>query len=180
MSDAMTALATVTLLPPQGMVTLRADLGDATVRAAIETATGHAVPDTRSITGTGEAGLGWMSPDELMVFTDREAAPALAGSLAEALAGQHHLALDVSDARAVFLVEGPGVREVIAKLCPVDMAPGVFGPGELRRTRLAQVAAAFWMESETRLRLVCFRSVARYAEDVLTNAARPGTAVGLF
>jgi hypothetical protein len=36
------------------------------------------------------------------------------------------------------------------------------------------------MESETRLRLVCFRSVARYAEDVLTNAARPGTAVGLF
>ena len=163
-----------------GMITLRGDLGDGTLQQAATGVTGVAFPGRREARLAEGRGLLWMSPDEILVLVPHADAPGAADTLARALQGTHHLVAEVSDARAVFLVEGPGVREVIAKLCPVDMAPGAFGPGELRRTRLAQIAAAFWMESETRLRLVCFRSVARYAEDVLTNAARPGTAVGLF
>ena len=35
----------------------------------------------------------------------------------------------MSDARAVFQVSGPSAREVMAKLCPVDLSPEAFKPG---------------------------------------------------
>jgi sarcosine oxidase subunit gamma len=88
--------------------------------------------------------------------------------------------VEVSDARAVFDVIGPHVREVLAKLAPVDLAPGVFEPGEMRRTRLAQVAAAFWMTGPDSFRVIAFQSVAQYVEDLLKTAAKPGTQVGYF
>jgi sarcosine oxidase subunit gamma len=62
----------------------------------------------------------------------------------------------------------------------VDMAPGAFGPGQFRRTRLAQIPAAIWMQDEGVMQIVCFRSVAQYAFDLLKNAATPGSEVGLF
>jgi hypothetical protein len=77
---------------------------------------------------------------------------AAVAALLAALAGKHHLVADVSDARAVFTITGDGAREVLAKCCPVDVAPGVFGPGEVRRTRAAQVAAAVWMSVTIRSR----------------------------
>jgi sarcosine oxidase subunit gamma len=68
----------------------------------------------------------------------------------------------------------------MAKLCPVDLAPGSFGPGQIRRTRLAQVPAALWMDSDDSFRIVCFRSVAQYVFDVLRTAANSQSAVGAF
>lgn len=169
---------TVRALPPQGMVSVRADLsaeGEGPAMALLD-ALGAEMPDRRGI-AEGREGrwLAWMSPDEAMIFCGHEEARALAPALAEALGDQHVLVADVSDARAVFELEGEAVREVIAKLAPVDM--DAFGPGEIRRTRLAQVPAAFWMPEEGRLRLVCFRSVARYVFDLLATAARPGREV---
>ena len=77
----------------------------------------------------------------------------------------------------MFRVSGPGAREVIAKVMPVDMA--AFGAGEIRRSRLAQVAAAIWMDGEA-VEIVCFRSVAQYVFDVLKVSAAQGSEVGLF
>ena len=159
----------------QGMVTLRGDLSAAGLQSAVEAATAQDMPGQREILGGLGSGVAWMSPDELMVFCDANKAGDLAGLLGDALRGQHHLAVDVSSARAVFAIEGQGAREVLAKLCPVDMAR--FTPGEIRRTRLAQVPAAFWMADATTLHLVCFRSVAQYAFDLLANAAE--TPLGL-
>ena len=78
----------------------------------------------------------------------------------------------VSDARAVFRIEGTKADQVLAKLSPVDFA--TLGPKELRRTRAAQVAAAFWRD-ETGYTLVCFRSVAAYVMGLLTHSAMPGS-----
>ena len=97
-----------------------------------------------------------------------------------ALSGTHHLAVDVSDARAVFRIAGPQVREVLAKLCPVDLSPAVFQPGDLRRTRAAQVAAALWISGPDEFTLVSFRSVAGYVFDLLKTVSMPGSEVGLF
>ncbi len=49
-------------------------------------------------------------------------------------------------------------------------------PGELRRSRTAQVAAAFW-QADGGYTLVCFRSVAGYVMGLLTHAAAPGSAL---
>lgn len=187
MSDAVSALpgavfkgyCTVSEAGRIGMVTLRGDLADAGFAKAVKQVTGLDLPERREIVGDGPR-LAWMSPDELLLFCAADDAPGQAAALTEALAGQHALAVDVSDARAVFRVEGAACREVIAKLSPAAVAPGAFGPGEMRRTRLAQVPAAFHMPDETTFEVIAFRSVARYVFDLLSNAARPGSEVGHF
>lgn len=188
MSDAVSALGGATYkgyctlrdAGPTGMVTIRGDLGAAAFGKAVKSATGCALPKPRGIVAQGGRRLAWMSPDELLLICDHAEAPGLAAGLAEALKGQHALAVDVSDARAVFRLEGALCREVIAKLSPANLAPAAFGPGEMRRTRLAQVAGAFHMPDAESFEIVVFRSVARYAWDLIANAARPGGEVGLF
>ncbi len=191
MSESVSALAgaaysgycTVTEAGRVGMVTIRGDLDDAAFALAVKTATGLDLPGQGAIVGE-DAGeglkLAWMSPDELLLLCDAQAAPGQASALALALEGSHALAVDVTDARAVFRVAGAAVREVMAKLTPADVAPGAFGPGRMRRTRLGQVPAAFRMADETTFEVIAFRSVALYVFDLLSNAARPGSEVGLF
>jgi sarcosine oxidase subunit gamma len=159
----------------RGMVTLRADLGEAKVRKAVKAAVGVGVPDTRRAALSAGRGALWMSPDELLLVLPHGEAGAAAAALSRALDGVHHLAVEVSDARAVFRLTGDlaDLREVLARLTPADVSPGGFGEGEVRRTRVGQVAAAFWIE-EGGITLVAFRSVARYVFDLLSNAAASG------
>ena len=164
-----------------GMVTVRADLGEAGVQQALASA-GAEVP------GQGEARSGndistlWMSPDELMVICPHDAADAQVSALAAALGATHSLVLNVSDARAVFKLTGDGraIREALAKLSPADLRPASLPPGRVRRTRVAQVPAAFWFTDDNEALLLCFRSVADYVFGLLSNAAAPGSEVGHF
>ena len=166
----------VSRVDPRGMVTLRGDL--AALAGAVRAVTGCAVPEPRRVVLDGERGVAWMSPDELMLFVAPGAAAAAVEEIEAALAGVHHLAVDVSDARAVFRLEGAGAREVLAKGAPVDLAPAAFGVGDFRRTRLGQVAAAFWMPEAEVFELMCFRSVAGFVGAWLANAARAGSLPG--
>jgi sarcosine oxidase subunit gamma len=167
-------------VPGLGMVTLRGTLAAPEFAGAVRDALGLAVPDPRGITGDDAGALAWMSPDEaLLICPAAEVAARIAG-LEAALAGQFASVVDVSDARAMFEVAGPGAREVLAKLTPMDLHPDRFGPGEMRRTRLAQVPAALWMPEPDRIRLICFRSVEVYVSDLLRLSAAPGGAVRVF
>ena len=167
-------LAWVREAPLQGMVTLRGDLSDAAVVEPISQVTGCPLPGQRAIVQAGSSALAWMSPDELLLLVSYAEADATVVALDAALTGQHALAVNVSDARAVFQIGGPGAREVLARLCPVDLSLAAFSTGETRRTRLAQVPAAFWVDEADTFTLVCFRSVARYVFDLLRNAAANG------
>jgi sarcosine oxidase, subunit gamma len=159
---------------PLGMITLRAKSDCAGLDAAIFAATGCARPDTRQIVQQDDRAAGWMSPDEyLLVMAYDDTATALA-AIDQAMAGQHYLASDVSDARAVFDIIGAG-EQVLAKLSPVDFDK--LGATELRRTRTAQVAAAFWQTGAGNYRLVCFRSVADYVMGLLSHSAMSGSAL---
>lgn len=159
-----------------GMVTLRADLASAA--RAVTRVTGATMPGARHITEGQGCRVAWMSPDELLILCDPAQARKLAFDLTEALTGQHHLALDVSDARAMIALSGdPGpLRDVLAKITPANIAS--LHPGEIRRTRLQQVVGAIWFESQTEARVICFRSVAVYVFDLLAMSARKGGAVG--
>lgn len=160
--------ATIREIGPLGMISLRAK-GLKSLDKAIKSVTGTKTPAQRRIEINGDRACGWMSPDEyLLIVPYAEVADALA-KLTKALAGDHHLAVDVSDARAVFRVEGDKATDVLCKLSPVDFDR--LETGELRRTRAAQVAAAMWMQDGS-FTVVCFRSVARYVFDLLANAAR--------
>ena len=174
-SSGMVTLAEAGL---KGMITLRGDLADPRLAAALNAELGCTVPARRRLAaGAGGSAL-WMSPDELLLITDHARAGALVAALESALAGGFFTLADVSDARAVFTLEGAQARDVLAKICPVDFSD--FEPGEVRRTRAAQVAAALWRASEDEFTLVCFRSVAQYMWDLLETVSRPGGEVGLY
>ncbi|MFV0473474.1 MAG: sarcosine oxidase subunit gamma [Pikeienuella sp.] len=167
-------------LGPLGMLTIRGDLSDPGFRAAVESVAGFAVPGVRRFVEGPGGGLGWMSPDELLLVTSYDAASGLAARLRAALDGRHHLVADVSDARAAFRIEGEGARELIATGAPVDLSPAVFGPGDLRRSRLGQVAAAFWLGADGAFTLVVFRSLGEYVFEWLKTGARSGARPALF
>lgn len=190
MSEAVSALAgssargfvDVTEAGLVGMATIRGDFGDVELRDKVATLLGLNVPNQRQMT-TGDMGqLLWMSPDELLLVCPHAETDARVGALSAGLSGVHHLAVNVSDARAAFSVTGTasGVREALAKLSPADLRTSVLPVGEVRRTRLAQVPAAIWFESEDCAMVVCFRSVAGYVFDLLTQASKLGSEPGHF
>lgn len=173
-------LATIADAGLTGMITLRGDLSSKEVKAAVKKAVGLGLPAQRqALSGQGTAVL-WMSPDELLLICAHDRVAETLATLEEALRGQHFLAVNVSDARARLRVEGAGARETLAKLCPVDLSPEAFTPGMVRRTRLAQIPAAFWLDDSGAFHLICFRSVADYAFGVLRDAALPGGEVGVY
>ena len=146
--------ATVRQLPQRGMITVRGSMDDL--------AKAVTVPARGTVAGD----VAWMSPDELLVMCPHEEVGARVEALKKALLGSHHLVQDVSDARVIFEISD---AETLAKLCPVDVA--AMEPRRFRRTRMAQIACAFWKRDDGAFELVCFTSVADYAWGVLSNAA---------
>jgi len=164
------AEVTVTPLALPGMFTLKADLADARVQAAVHAACGQAMPARFGVAlDAGGHGALWMAPDELLILVPD--ATATVATLEAALTGVPHLAADVSDVRVGFRLTGPGARAVMARLTPADLSAPGFGPGQVRRTRLAQVACAVWMPSDAELEVAVFRSVGTYAFALLRGAA---------
>lgn len=157
----------------QGMITLRGNLSGAKLKKAVKSVAGVEVPAPRRIAVRDGKGAGWMSPDELLILVPYDQARAAVEALSAALAGEHHLVADVSDARALFRISGPKAVQVLMKLCPVDFPS--LAEGELRRTRAAQVAAALWKSGDDEYTLVSFRSVAAYVFGALEVSARPGS-----
>lgn len=189
MSDPVSALKNAAYTPgiaqisevgPVGMITLRGDFSAKPFQKAAIAAAGVNMPEQRRCLTEGAGGMAWMSPDELLILCAYDDVSAKLADLNAKLATTHALAVNVSDARAVFEVRGAHAREVLAKLAPVDLAPAAFPLGMFRRTRIAQVPAAFWMPEENVFRIICFRSVAQYVFDVLSVAAQPGSEVTYF
>ena len=159
----------------RGMITLRGDLDSAAVKDAVKSVVGLGMPSTRTIESGEFGAVAWMSPDELLLMVDYDQAGPMVSKLQELLEGEHFMAVNVSDARATFTLEGQGAREVLAKGAPVDISPDVFGKGEIRRSRIGQIAAAFWTLDGETFEVVCFRSVGAFMFDWLSNAARDGS-----
>ncbi len=164
----------------QGMITLRGDLSDKVLAKAVKDATGQNVPSQREALVNGDTGVCWMSTDELLVLVPYAEVEAKLAAMNNALSGTHALAVNVSDARAVFRISGANAREVLGKLAPVDLSAEAFQPGQIRRSRLAQVAGAFWMDDAETFRVVCFRSAADYVFKLLKVAAQSGSEVGVY
>ena len=159
----------------QGMITLRGDLASAALAKAVKAAVGTKVPDQRRIVTAGGKSALWMSPDELLLLVPYAEAPGIAAQLSESLSGEHAMAVNVSDARAMFRIRGTKASQALQKLAPVDFAS--LGDDEVRRSRIAQVAGALWKSGPQEFTLVSFRSVAGYVMGLLESSARPGSEI---
>ncbi len=158
-----------------GMVTLKADLSDDAVIGAL-----NGVPSLRRAGFRQDRTVLWMAPDEVLKIMHRGDPATAVADLSRRLDAIPHLAVDVSAARCHFALIGPRSREVLSKLTPADLHPAAFRRGDVRRTRLAQVAAVLWVAEDGAIHLAAFRSVADYVHDLLVHAARPDAAVDFF
>ena len=171
-----TGYVDVSEAPATGMITLRGDLAAAGVQKALKSVMGAGVPATLAVTDADAGQILWMSPDELMIVCAYDQADQVVADLIAALGEIHSMVVNVSDARAVFDLNGSATSEIIAKLAPIDMKS--MQVGTVRRTRFAQIPAAFWMTSNDSARIICFRSVGEYMFNQLRNSAQAGFEVG--
>ena len=126
---------TIREIGPVGMITLRAKPDAAGLAKAVKAAVGTGLPEVRRIVTEGDRACGWMSPDEYLLVLPYAAVGGALEAIGKAMAGAHHLAVDVSDARRV-PVEG---QKPIRCWQAVAVDFGALAPAELRRTRAAQV-----------------------------------------
>ena len=116
--------AAIREIGPLGMITLRAKPDTPGLADAVQMAVGLNMPGQRCILRDGDRVIGWMAPDEwLLILPYADVAEAL-GRLRAALGAAHHLAVDVSDARAVFRIEGPKAAEVLNRRAVKAVATG--------------------------------------------------------
>ena len=67
---------------------------------------------------------------------------------------------DQSDAWASLLLEGPLARDVLARLCPLDLRDAAFGQGATARSEIGHMAASVTRVAPEGFRLMVFRSMA--------------------
>ncbi|EAU45190.1 sarcosine oxidase subunit gamma [Salipiger bermudensis] len=181
MSDVMAPMAgarsegliSIEALPPQGQISLRCEVSD-DYRAKLGELLGLGIPEPLSAVEEGDRALLWMAHDELLLLLPYDAVPEMLARLNTTFEGWFIAITDVSDARAQFRLSGPHLRDVLSKVTPADISPDAFTPGMVRRSRLAQVAAGYWLRSASEAQVFVFRSVADYAFQVLSLAAGPG------
>lgn len=160
-----------------GMLTVRGEFRSSKFKTSFAKAVGTKLPKDREVI-LAKNNVAWMSPDELLILCDYADVSSLSQNLQMELKDQHHMLVNVSDARALFEISGSGIREVIAKLAPVNIA--TLEIGEIRRTRFSQIAVAFWLTSETSVSVICFSSVADYMFNLLKTSSMPNSKVGDF
>jgi sarcosine oxidase subunit gamma len=175
----MSDLAQVMRVTARGMITLRGDLKSTLMKKSVKAVTGQGMPTSGQFLGNETSGVAWMSPDELLLVVPYADVAKSVTQIDDTLNGNHYLVADVSDARAVFSVLGTNARDVLARVCPVDLHSSSFYAGQFRRTRMAQVAVAFWLH-DTGFDVVCFQSVGDYAQDLLTQAAENAVGTAFY
>ena len=82
----------------------------------------------------------WSGPAQWLAVSVRPQMPA---ELASELAGMAAVT-DQTDARAVLRLNGPHVRDVLAKGCPVDLHERVFRRGDTILTAIGGIGVQIW------------------------------------
>ena len=155
-----------------GMISVRGDLLNNRFQKIITNSCNLAVPKPLSINHNKYLSIAWMSPDELLILDYSESYLEKITEDFESLAtSMETLVLDTSSSRCLFLINGSLWREVLAKGTPIDLRPTSFKRDSFRRTRMGQIAVAFWMVNEHSAHITCSSSHSSFFYDWLCNAS---------
>lgn len=130
---------------------------EADLAARVRAGFGLDLPSTATV-AQGEGVLfAWSGPGHWFVL-GRENPETLLARL-EATCGTSASVIDQSDARVLFELSGPRVREVLAKGLGVDLDPSVFGPRAVRIAPCAHITVQLWrVDAGPRYRIAVARS----------------------
>ena len=129
--------------------------------AAVAGVLGPGLPETPN---TAAGAALWLGPDEWLLVSDEDRT----GPLEEALAGEHCAVVDVSEARAVLELSGPGAMDVLASGCRLDLE--TLRPGSCAQTAVARTHALLEPREGGVWRLYVGRSFAVYIRAWIEDA----------
>lgn len=158
-----------------GHINLRCDPADAELTGAIERALECSLPRKPNTFQWASAGLKvlWLGPDEWLVVTPEGGEEMVAAALRRAAGDGFAGVVELGSGQTVIEIAGPRAREVIAKGCPLDLHPRVFGPGSCAQSRLARALVTIAQVDDTpTFELIVRRSFADYVWRWLTDAYR--------
>jgi sarcosine oxidase subunit gamma len=135
---------------------------------------GLAVPaESLSSAAAGDTACLWLGPDEWLLLLPPGRLDEIADRLERDLDGTHRAVVGVSHRLVSFRLGGPGVRDLLAAGCPLDLHARAFPPGAVARSLLGKVGITLHrLAAGDVWELHLDRSLAPYAWLFLANAAR--------
>ena len=113
--------------------------GAAALAQALREHAGLMLPEPGCWVGDDALALLWCAPGQFLAVGDAGAVQRLADALRGAA-----LLIDLTGSRAVVRLSGPSVREVLARVVPLDLHPRVMGPGRVAATVAAHIGVQIW------------------------------------
>ena len=136
--------------------------------AALRDEFGISVPMQAGFVQAGSVRVSCLAPARYLASAERDAN--LPDRLGETLAGLAAIT-DQSDMWETFSLSGPSVRELLAKLVPVDLAPSIFRVGDVACTRAVHLDVRLWRVDNCNYELAVCRSYAGSLRAFLTQHA---------
>ena len=158
----------------RGLLVLRGDVASVEFRDAVSTAIGIE-PAVEPLTAARrrDVSMLWLGPDEWLVVTPDNRVERIERTLRGALDARLAALTDVSHSRAILSLSGPDARSVLAKGCPLDFHPRVFGPGRCAQSRLAKCQVLIHQTTAAPVfEIYVMRSFAEYAWTWLMDAGQ--------
>ena len=138
--------------------------------SAIGTALGAPAPAGRNGVATaGDSTILWTGPGRWLVVEPESRD--LASLLAHQCPGDVAAITDLGHARTALRAEGRKVRDLLAKLCTLDLDPAVFPPASCAQTQLGQTGVLLYCRAQDGFDIFLPRSFAVSAWESILDAA---------
>jgi sarcosine oxidase subunit gamma len=113
--------------------------GAAALAQALRDHAGLAPPEPGCWVGDDTLALLWSAPGQFLAVGDAVATQRLADALRE-----RALLIDLTGARVVVRLSGPSVRDLLARVVPLDLHPRAMRPGRVASTIAAHIGVQIW------------------------------------
>ncbi|MBL4806836.1 MAG: hypothetical protein JKY31_06040 [Rhodobacteraceae bacterium] len=143
-----------------------------TVATALKDSVGMTLPTVGTVIENNGTEFFWNAQGQWFAFANH----AETAKLTAALQGMAAVS-DQSDGWLILALSGTGVRDVLARLCPLDFDD--FPLGRVARTEFAHIACTL-IPGQTGCRIMVPRSYARAAVDITTEAMKSVAAQALL
>src|ERR1700728_1463729 len=158
------------LLAPCSIIRIQTWDSKAIVSSTVEEVVGVTWPHNTGAVATGRAKVICVGPtDWLVIVADLNAIEWLQ-QLKAAFEDSPFRATDVSQALARIEIEGPEVRDLLAKGCGLDLHPSRFAPGRSARTRLAGMPVVICCRGGSKFECIVTLSYAEFLLSWLADA----------
>jgi len=171
-SSKLGAGVTMSEIAHRAIVNIRGTASDPAFASAVQTATGVALPPSaNTVSAAGGRQIVWLGPNEWWVTGMDGEADFLVETLRENFIGQHAIACDVSESRAILALKGPKAREVLMRGVSLDLHPRAFHVGQCAQTGLSRANVLLHRTDDTTFEIYVLKSFSDYLWRWLEKAA---------